>query len=113
VNEYGLKCRRCDRVTPDVVVIYSRNRSGALIPGTAQCKGNCPAPPSADGPRRPAPVTAIRPGKCAACTWDIVPGDKIARSGDGLFWHWECAPAEEQLPAVATRERTRTRRAAA
>ena len=53
--------------------------------------------------------TASRPGPCAACTRDIVPGDKIARAGETRVFHLECAPPDAAEP-VRRPERGRTRR---
>jgi hypothetical protein len=54
-------------------------------------------------------MTAIRPGKCPACTWDIVPGDVIAGVG-GQHFHYECAPSETARDRSWQQERARTRR---
>jgi hypothetical protein len=108
VNELGLPCRTCGQTGSAVTVLWRADRLGKLAPYAAQCKGPCwKQAAGARVPSGPAPVTAIRPGKCSACTWDIVPGDKIVRSGDGLFWHFECAPAESPRPQ--RRDRTRSR----
>lgn len=107
MNETSLPCRKCKRVSGDATVIYGRDRTGALVPKAAQCKNRCPRAPQVPVPSGPAAVTAIRPGKCSACTWDIVPGDKIIRGGDGRFWHTECSPAESPPPPRKDRDRRR------
>ena len=96
----GLPCRKCGQITANPVIIYGRDRTGTLVPRAAQCRGRCGTAPVRREPRpaRPARrlvVTAIRPGKCSTCTWDIVPGDQIMHLGDSRFVHFECAPAED------------------
>lgn len=96
----GLPCRSCGAVTGNPVVIYGRDAVGALVPKAAKCRGRCAG---SDPVRRgkPSPVktartrtrTAIRPGLCPACGFDIVPGDVIAGSADQSF-HYECSPNE-------------------
>jgi hypothetical protein len=54
-------------------------------------------------------MTAIRPGKCPACTWDIVPGDVIAQVA-GQRYHYECGPAETARDRTWQREDQRANR---
>ena len=56
-------------------------------------------------------VTASRPGKCANCTWDIVPGDKIVHLGEAGSVHFECAPADDVPLPGPERGRSRPRAA--
>ena len=40
-------------------------------------------------------VTAARPGKCAACTWDIIPGNKVVHLGGTGAVHFECVTIQD------------------
>ena len=120
----GMPCRHCGTVTENAVVIYGRDRAGALLPRAAQCRDGCTRQAPARQGRgqanqggnntliRSPPVTktAIRPGRCCLCERDILPGDVLAQSGDEAC-HYECAPAEEPPAQPQHRERARTRRA--
>jgi len=70
----------------------------------------CPAGDSHDGPARAVTMTATRPGRCAGCERDVIPGDVLAQAGDRSF-HYECAPAGDLRLQPQRRERARTRRA--
>jgi hypothetical protein len=105
----GLPCRRCQAVTPDPVIIYGRDTAGALVPRAAQCRGRCQGRQAGASPGTV--VTAFRPGKCAGCRWDIVPGDKIVHGDESSFYHFECAPAQDPPPRVRRRERATARQA--
>ncbi len=109
MNEHGLPCRRCGQVAGNVTVVYGKDEVGTLVPRAAQCSPRCPQKaPRAPERSRPAdltPITAIRPGLCPACTWDIVPGDKIVHLGEGRLTHLECAPAEAPRPQRRDRSR--------
>jgi hypothetical protein len=104
-------CRNCGAVTGNPVIIYGRDAVGALVPKAAKCRGRCLVrqPDRQAGPSPGTVVTAFRPGKCAGCTWDIVPGDKIMHDGEGGFFHYECAPAEDPPVRVRRRERATAR----
>jgi len=95
VNAHGLPCRRCGQVTENVVTIYGRDAMGALGPRQAQCTGPCPerAAVRQDKGSPEKTMTAIRPGKCPACGWDIIPGDVLA-TANGRHFHYECVPAQ-------------------
>ncbi len=104
-----LPCRRCGKITADMTRLWRTTPGGALAPYDALCRPRCaPAPAT---PAKRAVVTAFRPGKCANCTWDIVPGDKIIHLGEAGSLHFECAPVDDvPLPGEA-RKRTRSRAA--
>ena len=96
----SIPCRRCGQVTADMTRLWRTMPGGALVPYEAVCRPRCaPAParraPSPSAPAKRAVVTAFRPGKCAGCTWDIVPGDKIVHLGEAGSLHFECAPVED------------------
>jgi hypothetical protein len=102
----GMACRKCGQPAGNsAVIIYGRDQAGALAPKAAQCRGRCGTPPARQAPRPARPpgrivVPAFRPGTCAACTWEIVPGEQIVHLGDNRFAHFECAPVEDiPLPA--------------
>ena len=100
-----IPCRRCGEAGGDITRLWKPGPGGALAPYAAQHKAPC-APATT-----PALVmgTASRPGPCAACTRDIVPGDRTARAGEASVFHYECAPAPDPVPASRP-ERTRYRR---
>ena len=37
----GMLCRQCGAVTENAVIIYGRDRAGALVPREAQCRDGC------------------------------------------------------------------------
>jgi len=87
-------CRRCGKITSSATVIWGADRTGALTPRAAECRGRCttstsPAPGRSTG-QRPVVITAYRPGVCATCDLDIVPGAKIVFAGEGRYAHREC-----------------------
>ncbi len=112
----GLPCRKCGQLTGNRVVIYGPDWAGALVPRAVQCRGRCSPARTRQAPRpaRPAKrvvVTAFRPGKCATCTWDIVPGDQIVHFSDTRFVHFECSPVEDiPLPEPASSDDGERRR---
>jgi hypothetical protein len=65
---------------------------------------------TARGPRLQV-ITARKPGKCAECSLDVVPGDKIT-CVDLQFMHLECAPADPPAEAADGAQRQRDRRQA-
>ena len=97
----SLPCRRCGKVSGDVVTIYGIDQFGALVPRQAQCRGRCRVPiPAPEVPRlpRPAqrdpePITAKRPGRCSVCPRAIAPGDVVLYVSPMGYMHFECAPA--------------------
>jgi hypothetical protein len=91
----ALPCRRCHRVTDNPVVIYGADPTGTLAPKPAQCRGPCapPGKPRTTQPDRRSVGTASKPGRCSGCPRDIVPGDRIMRTGEMDYVHLECAPA--------------------
>jgi hypothetical protein len=89
--------------------LWKPGPGGALAPYAAQCRPRCAAARPARLPAL-AVGTAVRPGRCAACPRDIVPGDKTARAG-GQDYHYECAPAEAPQAQPQRRERARAHRA--
>jgi hypothetical protein len=98
-----LPCRRCHRVTDDPVVIYGADPTGALVPKAAQCRGLCapPGKPRTTQPDRRSVGIARKPGRCSGCPRDIVPGDRIMRTGEMDYVHLECAPASMAGGAVS------------
>jgi hypothetical protein len=111
VNAHGLPCRRCGKVTENVVTIYGPHATGALGPRQAQCKGPCPERAAVrqhkGSPERT--MTAIRPGRCPACPRDILPGDVLAQVG-GQVYHYECSPEQSSRDRTWQRERDQARR---
>jgi hypothetical protein len=91
----ALPCRRCHRATGDPVVIDGADPTGALVPKAAQCRCLCapPGKPPTTQPDRRLVGTARKPGRCSGCPRDIVPGDRIMRTGEMDYVHLECAPA--------------------
>ena len=74
---------------------------GALAPYAAQHKAPC----ASASPVALVMATASRPGPCAACTRDVLPGDQIARAGETRVYHYECSPAEAPQAQPQRRER--------
>ena len=112
----ALPCRRCGKITADMTRLWKPGPGGALAPYAAECRGRCAPTTARQAPRpaRPAKravVTAFRPGKCAGCTWDIVPGDKIIHLGEAGSLHFECAPVDDVPLPGEGRKRTRLRAA--
>ncbi len=108
----SIPCRRCGEAGGAMTRLWRTMPGGALAPYAAQHKAPC-------GPARPETLvmaSAIRPGPCAACTRDVIPGDKIARAGETRVFHFECAPAgvvqDEPRSPRAQRSRTFRRQAA-
>jgi len=111
VNEPGLPCRRCGQVSRNGTVIYGRDKTGGLVPKSAQCTPRCPdrvrqGPGRSSSPRTMT-MTARRPGLCPACGRDIIPGDVLARD-DGKTVHYECSGPGSSEPEPRRRERVRT-----
>jgi hypothetical protein len=115
----GMPCRRCGKVTENAVVIYGADKAGFLSVRAAQCRGRCaaaPPPPGRgkerecpaadghDGPSRAVTMTATRPGRCAGCERDVIPGDVLAQAG-GHSFHYECASAGDSRPRRRERDR--------
>ena len=90
-----IPCRRCGGTAGDMTKLWKAGPGGALAPYAAQHRAPCasPAPPPPRIRRRDRlnVITASRPGKCAACERDVVPGDKAVNTDAGLV-HLECAP---------------------
>ena len=108
----NLPCRRCNQVPSDAVVIWGADRTGALTPRAAQCRGRCnrDAPPRRDKPTLAVTMTATRPGRCAGCERAVLPGDVIARVADQSY-HYECSPPEAPRSRTWQQDRSGTRRA--
>lgn len=122
----GIPCRRCGKAGTDATLLWKPAANGSLEAYAAQCRQPCTVPAAASprhparspGPPRPVVISATRPGICPACTWDIVPGDKIVSPGGGGYVHLECAPggarvdegdAAGPVRRVGRRERPRVR----
>ena len=91
----GLPCRRCGVTAGKMTVLWKAAPNGSLAPYAAQCRPRCPksTPARQDKPAQARTRTAIRPGLCPACGFDIVPGDVIA-GAEGQSFHYECSPNE-------------------
>lgn len=78
-----IACRSCRRSDMTLTYIYRPDPYGSLQRSSAVCRDGCARVAKRDTVR-----TAIRPGRCAACSRDIIPGDKLTGFPSV---HLECA----------------------
>ena len=84
-----MNCRACGAADVPLTVIHKVDASGKLVPAVGVC-ASCTAPRS-QVKMQARVFSAIRPGICAACHYDILIGERLAKLDSGMVVHAECA----------------------